>query len=70
MTFENLKIAITDKQPLDEVVGELERLGYKFAFKTQWLNRFVYTTQGGRYSILVSDLFIDKTTTLAELKEM
>lgn len=29
MTKRNLKIAITPEQPLDEVVRELERLGYK-----------------------------------------
>ena len=70
----NMKIPVEiNKQgesTLDDIVGELERLGYSLAFETQWLNRFVYTTQGGRYSILVSDLYLEKTTTLAELRSM
>lgn len=68
--YKNMKIEINMQQPLDEIVEELERLGYSLAFETQWLNRFVYTTQGGRYSILVSDLYLEKTTTIAELRSM
>ena len=35
--FENMKIEINSEQPLDEVVKELEHLGYKIigAFKSQ-----------------------------------
>lgn len=29
MTFKNMKIEINETQPLDEVVRELDRLGYK-----------------------------------------
>ena len=32
--FKNMKIAINDQQPLDEVVRELERIGYMIEHKT------------------------------------
>lgn len=73
----NMKIAITPEQKIGEVVGELERLGYKplnkFAIKLNyhlWLvadcDGFIL---GWRDALVLGDNYY-KTTTLAELKEM
>ena len=75
--FKNMKIAITAEQPIDEVVWELERLGYKplnkFAIKPNyhlWLvadcDGFIL---GWRDALILGDNYY-KTTTLTELKEM
>nr|DAN04637.1 MAG TPA: hypothetical protein [Caudoviricetes sp.] len=75
MTKRNLKIAITPEQPLDEVVRELERLGYK---KDGWIGyrntSFITTCKLGFYTdhaISFWSVFGDSPlTTLTELKEM
>lgn len=76
MTFKNLKIAINDQQPLDEVVDQLNRLGYKIGFNTNCKPFFIETENvrwmgGWVYSIRDEDDFDDgDLTTLAKLKEM
>ena len=64
-----MKIAITEDQPIDEVVRELERLGYKFAYRTERNIKSVYTDSLGYYSIM-GVIGIKNITTLAKLKEM
>ena len=65
----NMKIKVENN--LDEIVVELERLGYK---REAWLNHqkeVIVTFSNGIYSnfnYFYNDAF--KTTTLAELKEM
>lgn len=71
----NMKIAITPEQKIGEVVGELERLGYK---KAGWIGyrntSFITTCKLGFYTdhaISFWSVFGDSPlTTLAELKEM
>ncbi len=73
--FLNMKIAITPEQPLDEVVRELNRLGYK---KDGWIGyrntSFITTCKLGFYTdhaISFWSVFGDSPlTTLTELKEM
>ena len=71
--FFNMKIEVNKDQPLDEVVGELERLGYKKDFDMSNGNpRFIYTGHLGHYFIHKENLVttFDCDTTLPELKEM
>lgn len=66
--FRNLKIEINKNQPLDEVVKELERLGYKAGFI---YNNYIYSVEA--YMDGVYDFYNFKQesdTTLAELREM
>jgi hypothetical protein len=74
--FRNLKIAINDQQPLDEVVEILESKGYWFNMDdgnnklAKWV---ILVLPSGRYDIYNNDRHIGdwaKTTTLDELKEM
>ena len=68
--FKNMKIEINDQQPLDEVVRELERLGY---VKDTTLNDcacYVYTFDDGSYCIYMGNHDNNNLTTLTELKEM
>ena len=71
--FKNMKIAITPEQPLDEVVMELERLGYQI---NGWLeNRIIRSVKTNHFGLYSGDFFdVDiiqgDLTTLAELKEM
>jgi hypothetical protein len=69
--FRNLKIQITDQQPLDEVVMELERLGYtKNCNRTDGIN-WIVCFEGGFYCQYGKmNAFNKVLTTLAELKEM
>ena len=66
-----MKIAINDQQPLDEVVKELERIGYKQEFETssKRFARTVSACSGGLYGIFSYEAWA-YCTTLAELKEM
>ena len=75
--FKNMKIAITPEQPLDKLLCNLERLGYKplnkFAIKPNydlWLvadcDGFIL---GWRNALILGDSYY-KTTTLKELKEI
>ena len=65
----NLKIAITPEQPLDEVVRELERLGYKSNRKPRMHDRYIHT-YSGQYGGFYTQMNYGETTTLTELKEM
>lgn len=66
--FQNMKIEINEQQPLDEVVRELERLGYKKDLINGWT--WVLCHEIGLYSIHSHDYGFGNLTTLAELKEM
>ena len=69
--FKNMKIAITHEQPLDEVVVELERIGY-FPFQPFNDVNLVITQKDGLYcgcDGIYKDLGY-VLTTLDELKEM
>ncbi len=71
--FKNMKIAITHEQPLDEVVKELERLGYQI---NGWLeNRIIRSVKTNHFGLYSGDFFdVDiiqgDLIALAELKEM
>ena len=71
--FKNMKIAITREQPLDEVVKELERLGYQI---NGWLeNRIIRSVKTNHFGLYSGDFFdVDiiqgDLIALAELKEM
>ena len=71
--FKNMKIAITPEQPLDEVVMELERLGYQI---NGWLeNRIIRSVKTNHFGLYSGDFFdVDiiqgDLISLAELKEM
>ena len=71
--FKNMKIAITHEQPLDEVVRELERLGYQI---NGWLeNRIIRSVKTNHFGLYSGDFFdVDiiqgDLISLAELKEM
>lgn len=71
MTKRNLKIAITPEQPLDDVVRELERLGYEIDGDfVDGVDNFVHTYIDGTYDFFMSSQLWGELTTLAELKEM
>lgn len=71
MTKRNLKIAITPEQPLDDVVRELERLGYEIDGDfVDGVDNFVHTYRDGTYDFFMSSQLWGELTTLAELKEM
>ena len=69
--FFNMKIEVNEDQPLDEIVAELERLGY---IKLSWLDHqkeVIATFKTGVYSNF--NYFYNDThnlTTLPKLKEM
>lgn len=71
MNFKSMRIEINEQQPLNEIVAELERLGY---VKQAWLNHqkeVIATFETGVYSNF--NYFYNDThkpATLAELKEM
>ena len=56
----NMKIEINEQQPLDEVVAELERLGFERTYYTQ--------NTSGKW-VKTCDVRKCEPTTLAELKE-
>lgn len=69
--YKNMKIAINEQQPLDEVVAELERGGYVRAGVWITNEKWIITSKAGLY-IGVNKLTGFKgfkLTTLAELKE-
>lgn len=68
MNYKNMKIEINESQPLDDVVGELERLGYELGFDSK-----NYAPSVECYSDGIYDLYTFKQepdTTLTELKAM
>lgn len=72
--MKNLKIEVNEKQPLDEIVRELERLGFKCGWRG--INSsapilVVETMSNGTYECFNHLFGVYKfNTTLAELKEM
>ena len=72
--FRNLKIQINDKQPLDEVVRELERLGYKRdEIDVDSISVAAYFSSmsiDGYCNLDIYEVSGCELTTLAELKEM
>ena len=76
MIKRNMKIEVNEKQPLDEIVMELEKRGYiPYLFCDSPNSNFI-ATRNGTYSDFGSNEFCDRycgvseLTTLAELKEM
>lgn len=72
MKYKNMKIEINESQPLDEVVTELERLGYVcFAECTD--AKYVVADDDGFYQMIMFPISMLATwplTTLTELKGM
>lgn len=69
--FNNMKIEVTADQPLEEIVRELERLGYKSSIIYESENNFIHTLPSGYFIATVMNVDqCRKLTTLAELKEM
>lgn len=69
--YQNMKIEINKYQPLDEVVRELERLGYKKEFESgsKQFIRTVSTCNGGLYGTYSYEAWV-YCTTLTQLKAM
>ena len=71
--MKNMKIAVNKNQPLDEIVGELERLGYKL---NGWLeNRIIKSVKADNFGLYCGQFFdVDiiqgDITTLAEIRSM
>lgn len=72
--FKNMKIAITPDQPLDYVVGELEKRGYKKSMFTPNKNtHFIVVYESGSFTDwgkFDGGAYDWKLTTIAQLKEM
>lgn len=68
--FKNMKIEINEEQPLDSILKELKRLGYKCRNGVAWYEKFIETDTKGGYSGYYEDQERYKPTTIAELKEM
>ena len=73
MKYKNMEIEINESQPIDDVVMELERLGFIRSKHGRWVDRdkFILTSECGFYSRVdfTSCNFYIKTT-LTELKAM
>lgn len=70
MKYKNMKIEINESQSLDEVVKELERLGYKRIAWWGYKSLFIVTNCEKRYTDIDYDSPNFKLTNLAELKAM
>ena len=68
--MKNMKIEVNAEQPIDEIVRELDRLGFVCDGNHYVGCRFIYTIDDGTFSLYTIDFDNDKTTTLSELKEM
>ena len=69
MNFKNMKIPVENN--LDEIVRELERLGYQKYDGDMVKNPTIIEAYAdGIYCFYSQDLHVCKITTLAELKEM
>ena len=66
--MKNMKIEVNAEQPLDEIVKELERLGYTKLSGTKSKPGYVIVTNDGYYSIRKALAVYN--TTLSELKEI
>ena len=72
MNFKDMKIEINEQQPLNEIVAELERLGYRKEIHTTCQPKSICTYEDGTYHVYMRETKykIGELTTLAELKEM
>lgn len=70
MKFKNMKIEVNEQQPLDEVVRELEGLGYKATDSFEGNYSYIMAFDNGTYVAWGISPCYAKSTTLAELKEM
>ena len=53
--FKNMKIEVNAEQPLDDIVGELERLGYQI---NGWLeNRIIRSVKTNHFGLYSGDFF-------------
>ena len=70
--FLYMKIEINEQQPLEDVVRDLERLGYiEDRKENPYLStRFIHAYKCGTYDHKYDDVCFGEPTTLAELKEM
>ena len=68
MKHQNMKIEINDEQPLDEVVKELERLGYKKDLVKG--DKWILCHEFGYYSAHSHHYGFVGLTTLQQLREM
>ena len=69
--MKNMKIEVNSEQPLDEIVKELERLGYEESRASKSLSsKFIYASDCGYFYALIMDMTFSEPTTLSELKEM
>ena len=68
--MKNMKIEINAEQPLDEVVRELERLGY--VKDCDYGKKFVYANGDGSFDCFIGNTCHDwySITTLQQLREM
>ena len=66
--FNNMKIAVENN--LDEIVVELDRLGYRKEYESDEIN-YAITFNDGAFGLMTIDVSdCEETTTLKELKEM
>ena len=70
--FKNMKIEINEQQPLDEVVKELDRLGYVIEHKTNKNVKCVCSYDDGTMHLYMKghESKFGNLTTLTELKTM
>ena len=70
--FKNMKIAITPEQPLDEVVRDLERLGYRWCVDTKhnYSTKCIVTFTNGLFDFFYGGWRQYDLTTISELKEI
>lgn len=68
--YKNMKIEINEQQPLDEIVGEIERFGYLHGQKDIGETKMIICFDQGFFIHLDCVGYEQfRTTTLAELKE-
>ena len=70
MNFKNMKIKVENN--LEDIMRELERLGYRVELKTSKSPKSICTYGDGTYHVYmrVAEHKVGNLTTLAELKEM
>lgn len=72
MKYKNMKIEINESQPLDDVVKELERLGYRWCVDTKHNcpTKCIVTFTNGLFDFFHGGWRQYDLTTLTQLKEM
>ena len=70
MKFKNMKIEINEEQPLDEVVRELDRLGYRSNEDHEFGDKAIIVINGAFFGWWSHENWTIPLTNLAELKEM